>query len=198
MHVVKLGRNLLKENAAKQSHESFDLCVAEAVELPCAENSIEIAVTPRIKLNAIAGKNLQHVHSLLTGQKLIESKNAFRRKSKGVVQQCRTHVQRRIIAHAGYLWFAYPVPILQRGFNISLKKVNCGQKVIRIRIFRIEAKRTVQVVRGLTEMTLFKSHSCQLDRKSFIAWDQFGACLQSIFGFLPTLQMAKGYAVVII
>ncbi len=115
-----------------------------------------------------------------------------------MIEQRRTHTQRRLAPHLNNLRLPYAVPVLQGRFHVALKEINGGKEFVSVGIFGIETQRAMQIASGLSIFLLLERDSRQFDGKALIIWRELFAGQQRFARLVPPLQMRQSNAVVII
>src|SRR5689334_2630074 len=106
--------------------------MAPAISLPVAKCDIEGAVLAGKQIKGIRGEDSKTTHSRMSQQQLLQFEGAERGESKSAVEQSGIEMRHRVCADLSKARFVYAIPVFQRGFEISLQKINGSQKIIAI------------------------------------------------------------------
>ena len=94
------------------------------------------------------------------------------------------------------LGFAYPVPVLQCGFEISLEKIDGSQKVVAIGIIRRKFQ-CAPKIRGRGGIALLSEcNARQLQREAFVPRLETEPCFKSSAGIVPAFDLCQRRAVI--
>src|SRR5215469_4066546 len=105
-------------------------------------------------------------------------------------------MRHRVGIDLSYARLIYAIPIFQRRFEISVEKINRSQKIVAVRIMRVEPQGAAQIDCCSSIVLLFKFDPGELKWKSLVPGLLAGAGFERVVRFLPVAELCQRCAVI--
>src|SRR4029077_4510207 len=171
---------------------------APAVALTEAQGDIEFPVWACGQLDAGGGEYPKTCPPCPAGLKVGEAQFARGRERQGAIEKSGTDAQGVVGPHGIDLRFGDSIPVLQRGIEIVLKKIDGSKEIVSVGVVGIQAQGSSQPGGSIGILLLLEGDAAELDGKTFIARGDPTSREKSVARVVEPAELRQGAAVVVV